>query len=61
MVYLRRDNKMKNTCILKDCRLRQYEKEIPEDNRDYSEDYPFNAYGFNCDLNCSIRIKKEQP
>ena len=51
--------KENKTCILKDCRFRKSTIEIPEDDRDYSDDYPFNAYGFNCDVKCMIRIIKQ--
>ena len=34
--------------------------EIPEDERDYSEDYPFNAYGFECHVPCRMRIKEDE-
>ena len=48
-----------NYCKLKDCRLRTCLKMIPEDERDYSEDYPFNAYGYECHVPCKTRVKKE--
>lgn len=48
---------MNNTCILKDCRLRICLKELPESERDYSENYPYNVYGIRCDAPCSIRLK----
>lgn len=47
-----------NYCKLKDCRLRTCLTQIPEDERDYSEDYPFNVYGFECHVPCRIRVKK---
>ena len=46
-----------NVCKLKDCRLRNCPKEIPEDDRDYREDYPFNVFGFECHVPCRIRVK----
>ena len=49
-----------NYCKLKDCRLRTCLTEIPENKRDYSEDYPFNAYGFECHVPCKMRIKEDQ-
>lgn len=48
-----------NSCTLKNCRLRECLKEIPEDERDYSEDYPFNAYLFECHVPCAIRVKEK--
>ena len=47
-----------NYCNLKDCRLRTCLKEIPEEERDYSEDYPFNAYGYECHVPCHMRLKE---
>lgn len=50
---------MNRVCILKDCRLRIGE-EIPEDERNYKEDYPYNTYGDSCIIkDCSMRIEKE--
>lgn len=46
-----------NSCTLKDCRLRTADIEIPENRRNYSEDYPFNTYGIGCDVDCKIRDK----
>ena len=47
-----------NTCTLKDCRLRKCITEIPEEERDYSEDYPFNVYGIECHVPCCARVKQ---
>jgi hypothetical protein len=49
-----------NYCELKDCRFRKCLKEIPEDKRDYSENYPFNAYGYECHVPCGTRVKEKQ-
>jgi hypothetical protein len=49
-----------NTCTLKDCRLRVCLEKIPEEDRDYSEDYPFNAYGIECHVPCHIRVKEKK-
>ena len=47
---------MKHKCTLKDCRLRNGIK-IPEDDIDYSEDYPFNTYGVSCLVEgCQLRV-----
>jgi hypothetical protein len=48
-----------NYCSLKNCRLRTCTKELPEDERDYSEDYPLSVYGYECHVPCQIRQKKE--
>jgi hypothetical protein len=49
----------KNYCKLTDCRLRKCLNEIPEDERDYSRDYPFNTYGYECHVPCNIRVVEE--
>lgn len=49
-----------NSCKLKNCRLRACLKEMPENERDYSESYPFNVYGYECHVPCYARVKVDK-